>query len=38
VGKNPKAFWEVAVARLKRYDNTSALAKELGVHRRLLYT
>jgi acetyl esterase/lipase len=26
------------VARLKQCDNISALAKELGVHRRLLYT
>ena len=38
VGKFPKAFWEMAVARLKSCDNISALAKELGVHRRLLYT
>jgi len=38
VDKFPKAFWEMAVARLKQCDNISALAKELGVHRRLLYT
>jgi transposase-like protein len=38
VGKFPKAFWQMAVARLKQCDNISALAKELGVHRRLLYT
>jgi transposase-like protein len=36
VGKFPKAFWEMAVARLKSCDNISTLAKELGVHRRLL--
>jgi transposase-like protein len=38
VGKFPKAFWEMAVARLRSCDNISTLAKELGVHRRLLYT
>lgn len=38
VGKFPQAFWQMAVDRLKQCDNISALAKELGVHRRLLYT
>jgi len=38
VGKFPKAFWDMAVNRLKECDNVSELAKELGVHRRLLYT
>ncbi|MFQ5932743.1 MAG: transposase [Nitrospiraceae bacterium] len=38
VGKFPKAFRQMAVERLKRCDDISALAKELGVHRRLLYT
>ncbi len=38
VGKFPKAFWQMAVARLKSCDNISTLAKEFGVHRRLLYT
>ena len=38
VGKFPKAFQQYAVARLKQCDNIIELAKELGVHRRLLYT
>ena len=38
VGKFPKAFVQMAVERLKQCDNISALSKELGVHRRLLYT
>ena len=38
VGKFPKAFRQYAVARLKQCDNIVALSKELGVHRRLLYT
>ena len=38
VGKFPKAFQQYAVARLKQCDNIVALSKELGVHRRLLYT
>ncbi|MFQ5993351.1 MAG: transposase [Nitrospiraceae bacterium] len=38
VGKFPKAFRQMAVEQLKRCDDISALAKELGVHRRLLYT
>ena len=37
VGKFPKAFRQMAVDRLKQCDNIVALAKELGVHRRLLY-
>jgi hypothetical protein len=36
VGKFPKAFRQYAVARLKQCDNIIELAKELGVHRRLL--
>lgn len=38
VGKFPKAFRQYAVARLKQCDNSVELSKELGVHRRLLYT
>ena len=38
VGKFPKSFRQYAVARLKQCDNIVALSKELGVHRRLLYT
>ena len=38
VGKFPKAFRQYAVERLKSCDNIVALSKELGVHRRLLYT
>lgn len=38
VGKFPKAFRQYAVARLKQCDNIVELSKELGVHRRLLYT
>ena len=38
VGKFPKAFRQYAVERLKQCENIVALAKELGVHRRLLYT
>jgi transposase-like protein len=38
VGKFPKAFRQYAVERLKQCDNIVALSKELGVHRRLLYT
>ena len=37
VGRYPKAFWKMAVERLKGCDNIIALAEELGVHRRLLY-
>ena len=37
VGKYPKALEKMAVERLKGSDNIVALAKELGVHRRLLY-
>ena len=36
-GRYPKAFRKMAVERLKGSDNIVALAKELGVHRRLLY-
>ena len=38
VGKFPKAFWQMAVDRLTQCDNIVALAKELGISRRLLYT
>lgn len=38
VGKFPRAFWQMAVERLKQCDNITELSKELGVHRRLLYT
>ncbi len=38
VGKFPKAFRHYAVARLQQCDNIVELSKELGVHRRLLYT
>ena len=37
VGRYPKAFQKMAVERLKSSENIVALAKELGVHRRLLY-
>jgi transposase-like protein len=38
VGKFPKAFRQYAVERVKHCDNIVAWSKELGVHRRLLYT
>ena len=38
VGKFPKAFRQMAVNRLNQCENIVALAKELGVSRRLLYT
>jgi len=38
VGKFPKEFVQMAVEQLKQCDNIVALPKELGVHRRLLYT
>ena len=38
VGKFPKAFRQMAVDRLTQSDNIVALAKELGISRRLLYT
>ncbi len=37
-GKFPTAFWQMAVERLKQCDNITELSKELGIHRRLLYT
>ena len=37
VGKFPKAFRQMAVGRLNQCDNIGELAKELGIHRRLLY-
>jgi transposase-like protein len=36
-GRFTAAFRKKAVERLKRCDNITALAEELGVHRRLLY-
>ena len=38
VGKFPKAFRQMAVERLEQCDNIVALAKALGISRRLLYT
>jgi transposase-like protein len=38
VGKFPKAFRQMAVDQLPKGDNIVALAKELGICRRLLYT
>lgn len=38
VGKFPKAFRQMAVDRLNQCENIVALAKELGISRRLLYT
>jgi transposase-like protein len=38
VGRYPKAFKQLAVERLNRCENIVALAQELGVSRRLLYT
>ena len=37
VGRYSKEFRRKAVERLKTCDNIVALAKELGIHRRLLY-
>jgi transposase-like protein len=37
VGKFPKAFRQMAVDRLNQCDNIGEWAKELGIHRRLLY-
>ena len=37
VGKFPKAFRPMAVDRLNQCDHIGELAKELGIHRRLLY-
>jgi transposase-like protein len=37
IGRYPLAFRKMAVERLKGCDNVLALAKELGVHQRLLY-
>lgn len=37
VGKFPKAFRQMAVDRLNQCENIGELAKELGLHRRLLY-
>ena len=38
VGKFPKAFRQMAVERLEQCDNIVALARALGISRRLLYT
>ena len=37
VGRYPKEFRRMAVARLNSCDNIVALAQERGIHRRLLY-
>jgi transposase len=37
VGKYPETFRKMAIERLKNCDNVTALAKELGVHRTVLY-
>lgn len=37
VGKYPKTFREKALERMKSCENVSALAKELGIKRSLLY-
>jgi len=37
-GKFPKVFRQLAVDRLNQCENIVALAKELGISRRLLYT
>jgi transposase len=37
VGRYPKAFRQMAVARMKSCESIAALAKELEVHRVLLY-
>jgi transposase-like protein len=37
VGRYPKEFRRMAVERFKSCDNIVVLARELGVHRRLLY-
>ena len=37
VGRYPTAFRQMAVDRLNQWENIVELAKELGVHRRLLY-
>ena len=38
VGRFPKVFVQMAVERLNGCEDIGKLAKELGVHRRLLYT
>ena len=37
VGRYPNAFRKMAVERLKGCENVLALARELGIHQRLLY-
>jgi transposase-like protein len=37
IGKYPRAFRERAVERMRNCDNILELAKELGVHRSVLY-
>ncbi|HVX67542.1 MAG TPA: transposase [Bryobacteraceae bacterium] len=37
VGRHPKEFREMAVARMKTSANITALCRELGIERRLLY-
>jgi len=38
VGRYPTAFREMAIERMKNSNNITALAKELGIERRNLYT
>jgi transposase-like protein len=37
IGRYPERFRKLAVERMKGCDNVLALAKELGIHHRLLY-
>jgi transposase-like protein len=37
IGRYPEAFRKMAVERLKGCENVLALARELGIHHRLLY-
>jgi len=37
VGRYPIAFRQMAVQRMRDCENVGTLAKELGVHRRMLY-
>ena len=38
VGRHPREFREMAVERMKTSANITALCRELGIERRLLYT
>jgi transposase len=35
--RRPRAFWKIAVGRMKVAEDITALAAALGIHRRLLY-